>query len=89
MPTVDVWVVLNENGSYEVATDAQTAFERLIGGSGDDLAGTTCRIIRLNVTMSEPRYRDDEDEIEIEIDKTLDVTVPDDAGRIVEIEIPY
>lgn len=39
--------------------------------------------------MSEPRYRDDEDEIEIEIDKTLDVTVPDDAGRIVEIEIPY
>jgi hypothetical protein len=35
--------------------------------------------------MSEPRYRDDDDEI----DKTVDVTVPDDAGRIVEIETPY
>lgn len=87
MPTVEVWVVLNENGSCEVATDAETALERLIGGSGDEFAGTACRVIRLNVTMSEPRYRDDEDEIEI--DKTIDVTVPDDAGRIVEIEIPY
>jgi hypothetical protein len=35
--------------------------------------------------MSKPRYRDDDDEI----DKTVDVTVPDDAGRIVEIETPY
>ena len=35
--------------------------------------------------MSEPRCRDDDDEI----DKTVDVTVPDDAGRIVEIETPY
>jgi hypothetical protein len=34
--------------------------------------------------MSEPRYRDDDDEIE---DKTVDVIVPDDTDRIVEIEI--
>jgi hypothetical protein len=87
MPTVEVWVVLGENGSCEVATDAETALERLIDGSADDLAGTACRVIRLNVTMSEPRYRDDEDEIEI--DKAVDVTAPDDAGRIVEIEIRY
>jgi hypothetical protein len=46
-----------------VATDADTALERLIDGSGDDLVGTACRVIRLNVTMSEPRYRDDDDEI--------------------------
>jgi hypothetical protein len=32
--------------------------------------------------MSEPRYRDDDDET----DKAVDVPVPDDAGRIVEIE---
>jgi hypothetical protein len=57
----------------------------LIDGSGDDLVGTACRVIRLNVTMSEPRCRDDDDEI----DKTVDVTVPDGAGRIVEIETPY
>ena len=64
MPTVQVWVVLGANGSCEVATDADTALERLIDRSGDDLVGTACRVIRLNVTMSEPRYPDDEDEIE-------------------------
>jgi hypothetical protein len=55
---------------------SEAALERLIDGSGDDLVGTACRVIRLNVTMSEPRYRDDDDEI----DKTVDVTVPDDMG---------
>jgi hypothetical protein len=89
MPTVEVWVVLDQNGSCEVATDADTALERLIDGSGDDLVGTACRIIRLNVTMSKPRYRDDDDEIDDEIDKTVEGTVPDDAGRIVEIETSY
>ena len=89
MPTVGVWVVLGENGSCEVATDPDTALERLIYGSGDDVAGTRCRVIRLNVTISGPRYRDDDDEIDDEIDKTVDVTVPDDAGRIVEIETEY
>jgi hypothetical protein len=54
-----------------------------------DLVGTACRIIRLNVTMSKPRYRDDDDEIDDEIDKTVEGTVPDDAGRIVEIETSY
>ena len=82
MPTVGVWVVLGEDGSCEVATDEDTALERLKDGSGDDLVGTACRVVRLNVTMSEPRYRDDDDET----DKAVDVPVPDDAGRIVEIE---
>jgi hypothetical protein len=81
MPTVEVWVVLGEDGSCEVATDEDTALERLKDGSGDDLVGTACRVIRLNVTMSELRYRDDDDET----DKAVDVPVPDDAGRIVEI----
>jgi hypothetical protein len=89
MPTVGVWVVLGENGNCEVATDADTALERLIDGSDDDLAGTACRVIRLNVTMSKPRYRDDNDELDDEIDKAVDVSVPDNAGRIVEIETPY
>jgi hypothetical protein len=82
MPTVEVWVVLGEDGSCEVATDEDTALERLKYGSGDDLVGTACRVVRLNVTMSEPRYSDDDDET----DKAVDVRVPDDAGRIVEIE---
>ena len=80
MPVVEVWVALGENGG--VATDEDTALEHLISGSDDDLAGTACRVVKLNVTMSEPRYRDDDDEA----DKAVDVTIPDDAGRIVELE---
>jgi hypothetical protein len=76
MPTVEVWVVLGEDGSCEVATDEDTALARLKDGSDDDLVGTACRVVRLNVTMSEPRYRDDDDET----DKAVDVPVPDDAG---------
>jgi hypothetical protein len=82
MPTMEVWVVLGENGNCEVATDVDTALGRLKDGSDDDLIGTACRVVKLNVTMSEPCYRDDDDEI----DEPVDVTVPDDAGRIVEIE---
>jgi hypothetical protein len=82
MPTVEVWVVLDENGNCEVATDEDTALERLKDGSDDDLAGTACRVVKLNVTMSEPRYRDDDHET----DETVDVKVPDDAGRIVDID---
>jgi hypothetical protein len=32
--------------------------------------------------VREPRYRDDDEET----DKAVDVAVPDDAGRIVEVE---
>lgn len=82
-----VGVVLRHNGSCEVATDADIALEHQMDGSVDDLAGTACRVIRLNITMSEPRYRDDEDQIEI--DKKVGVTIPGDAERIVEVETPY
>jgi hypothetical protein len=40
-----------------------------------------CRAVKLNVTIAEPRYRDDD----AETDTAVDVEVPDDAGRIVEI----
>jgi hypothetical protein len=82
MPTVEVWVVLGEDGSCEVATDEDTAVERFREGSGEDLAGMTCRVVKLNVTMTEPRYREDGGET----DGAVDVPVPDDAGRIVELE---
>lgn len=82
MPTIEVWIALGEDGGFEVATDEDTAIERLQDGSGEDLAGTTCRVVRLNVTLSEPRYRDDDDDA----DKPVHVSVPDDAGRIVELE---
>jgi hypothetical protein len=80
--TFPIWIVMSENGDCEVATDEDTAIENLINGSDEDLAGTACRVVKLNVTMSEPRYRDDDEET----DKAVDVTIPDDAGRIVEVE---
>jgi hypothetical protein len=82
MPKIEVWVVLGEDGSYEVATDEATAIERLKDGSSEDLAGTACRVVQLNVEMSEPRYPDDDDET----DKMVEVAVPDDAGHIVELD---
>jgi hypothetical protein len=44
MPTVEVWVVLGEDGSCEVATDEDTALARLKDRSDDDLVGSlSCR----------------------------------------------
>jgi hypothetical protein len=80
--TVEIWIAISENGDCGVATDEDNAIENLKDGSDDDLAGTACRVVKLNVSMSEPHYPDHEDES----DKPVDVTVPDDAGHIVEIE---
>jgi hypothetical protein len=81
MPTIEVWVALGEDDSYEVATDKYTAIERLEEeGSGDELAGTICRVVKLNITMSEPHDDDGG------ADRAVDVVVPDDAGHIVQLE---
>jgi hypothetical protein len=82
MSTVEVWVALGEGGIYEVATDDYTALERLKEGSDEELAGTLCRVVKLNVTMDDPHPPADVDKP----DKAFDVAVPDDAGRIVEVE---
>jgi hypothetical protein len=79
MPTVEVWVAMSEDGDYEVATDEETAIERLIDGSNDDLAGTVCRVVKLNVTMSEPAGEGGSG-------AAVDVPVPNDAGRNFGIE---
>jgi hypothetical protein len=79
MPTVEVWIAMDENGGVEVAPDEDTAIDRLKDGSDEDLAGTTCRVVKLNVTMSEPTGEDGSG-------AAVDVMIPDDAGRIVEIE---
>lgn len=79
MPTVEVWIAMDENGGVEVATDEDAAIDRLKDGSDEDLAGTTCRVVKLNVTMSEPTGEDVSG-------AAVDVMIPDDAGRIVEIE---
>jgi hypothetical protein len=82
MPSVEIWITMSEDGDCEVATDEDTAIERLIDGSGDDLAGTVCRVVKLNVTMSLPHVPDVDESDRSAVD--VAVAVPDGAGRIVE-----
>jgi hypothetical protein len=49
----------------------------------EDLAGTVCRFIQLNVTMSEPLEPDNGNSGS---DAVVDVVVPDEAGRTAEVE---
>ena len=76
--TVTVCIVMGESGDYEVATDEDTALERLKDGSDEDLAGTVCRFVQLNVTMSEPFGENGSG-------AAVDVVVPDNAGRTAEV----
>jgi len=79
MPTVEVWIAMSENGDCEVATDEETAIERMIDGSDENLAGTVCRVVKLNITMSEPSGENGSD-------AAVDVMVPDEAGRTEEVQ---
>jgi len=79
MPIVEVWIAMDENGGCEVATHEDNAIDRLKDGSDEDLAGTTCRVVKLSVTMSEPTGEDGSG-------AAVDVMIPNDAGHIVEIE---
>ena len=49
----------------------------------EDLDGTVCRFIQLNVTMSEPPEPDNGNGGS---DAVVDVVVPDEAGRTAEVE---
>ena len=48
----------------------------------EDLDGTVCRFIQLNVTMSEPEPNNGNSGS----DAVVDVVVPDEAGRTAEVE---
>lgn len=80
MTTVTIWIVMDEFGDCDVATDEAVALDRWRTEFGRGFAGTTgCRIVKLNVTISEPTG-------ESGSDAAVDVVVPDDAGRTEEIE---
>jgi hypothetical protein len=80
MPALEVWIAMSEDGGCEVATDEATAIENLKHGSDDDLTGTVCRIVKLNVTMSESFDENGSG-------AAVDVKVPHGAGCVVEIEL--
>ena len=77
--TVEVWIAMDQNGGCEAATDEDSAIDRLKDGSSEDLAGTVCRVVKLNITMSEPLA-------ESGSNAAVDVTVKDDAGHNVDIK---
>jgi hypothetical protein len=68
------------SGDYEVAADEAIALDRWNTefGEGFDSAAV-CRIVKLNVTMSEPFGENGSD-------AAVDVVVPDEAGRTEEVE---
>jgi hypothetical protein len=79
MRTIEVFVVLGDDGKCEVATDETIAIERWTS----EFEEGTCRIVRVNLTMSDPHYPDDDDDSAT--NKAVEVMIPDDAGRIVDV----
>jgi hypothetical protein len=84
MPTVEVWIVMDESGDCEVATDETIAIDRWNDEFGGNFSGeAVCRIVKLNVTMSAPPQSDDHKN---ESGVAVDVIVPDRAGQIGTVE---
>jgi hypothetical protein len=76
-----IWIVMDESGGCEVATDEAIALDRWkYSDFSEGFDGTAvCRIVKLNVTMSEPTGENGSE-------AAVDVVVPDDAGRTEEVE---
>jgi hypothetical protein len=84
MPTVEVWIVMDESGGCEVATDETIAIDRWNDEFGGNFAGeAVCRIVKLNVTMSVPRQPDNDEK---KSGVAVDVMVPDRAGQSGTVE---
>jgi hypothetical protein len=79
--TFAVWIVMDELGDCDVATNESDALDRWKNSdSGERFTGAvTCRTVKLNVTMSEPTGENGSG-------AAVDVVVPDDAGRTEEVE---
>jgi hypothetical protein len=79
--TFPIWIVMDEAGGYEVAADEADALDRWQHSDfSEGFDGTaTCRIVKLNVTMSEPFGENGSS-------AAVDVVVPDDAGRTEEVD---
>ena len=84
MPTFEVWIVMDESGGCEVATDETIAIDRWNDEFGGDFEGeATCRVVKLNVTMSAPRELGGD---KPKSDVAIDVIVPDGAGQTGTVE---
>jgi len=72
--TVTIWIVMEESGDCEVATDKDVAVDRWNDKflEEDIIGPPEYRFVKLNVTMPAPLVTDVTE---------VDVTVPDDAAR--------
>ncbi len=66
---IEIWVVMNEDGEYEVGCDRESATERF----DESFSGDPRRLVKLNVWIAPPEV------IEAE------VTVADDAGTVTQV----
>jgi hypothetical protein len=72
--TVTIWIVMDEAGDCEVATDKDVALDRWNDKflEEDIIGPPKCRFVKLNVTMPAPLVTDVTE---------VDVTVPDEVPR--------
>jgi hypothetical protein len=68
----EIFLAMNEEGDYEVATAEEEASERLVENQG----GYQCRIVRIGGFMARPA-----------LVETAPIDIPDDAGEIHQIEV--
>ena len=67
---LEIWIAMDETGSWEIAKDEHDVFEALDQNSG----GLARRLVRLRVTMRAPVVTD------------VDVAAPDEVGRTGSVE---
>jgi hypothetical protein len=54
MHTIEVWVVVDQNGDFDCGADADNASERYGDSIGGDLAGSRVVKMTLQIEMPEP-----------------------------------
>ena len=72
MKEIEVFIAMNEDGDYEVGTEAELARDLLSENAG----GYACRIVKLVVQMSPPAYEE----------PAAAITIADTAGETVILE---
>ena len=79
--TVTIWIVMDENGECEVATDETIAIDRWQTSEFAECFDSTsvCRVVQLKVTMSEPTGDSGSGAV-------VEVAVPDEAGHTAELD---
>jgi hypothetical protein len=77
--TIAIFVVMNENGDYVVASDEDTALDLFEEEQLGDDSGCHPRMVKLNVTMAPPVATEANEAPPVVIE--VNVTVPNETGH--------